>query len=72
LVIKGRLAVCHLVETPERSATFYAGGVCEANYWLEFSAARQTMSPHLSAVENEALFGSASSPTAMGIITARD
>jgi 6-pyruvoyltetrahydropterin/6-carboxytetrahydropterin synthase len=55
------LAACHLVETPERSATFYAGGVCEANYWLEFSAARQTMSPHLSATQNETLFGIAAS-----------
>ena len=64
--LKARLAVCHLVETPERSATFYAGGVCEANYWLEFSAARQTMSPHLSAVENETLFGIASSPYGHG------
>ena len=64
--LRAHLAVCHLVETPERSATFYAGGVCEANYWLEFSAARQTMSPHLSAVENEALFGIASSPYGHG------
>jgi 6-pyruvoyltetrahydropterin/6-carboxytetrahydropterin synthase len=60
------LAACHLVETPERSATFYAGGACEANYWLEFSAARQTMSPHLSATENETLFGIASSPYGHG------
>ena len=59
--LEASLAACHLVEAPERSATFYAGGVCEANYWLEFSAARQTMSPHLNAAENEALFGVASS-----------
>ena len=70
--LRGQPAACHLVETPERSATFYAGGVCEANYWLEFSAARQTMSPHLSAAENEALFGVAvARRTGMGIITAR-
>ena len=55
-----------LVETPERSATVYASGVAEANHWLEFSAARQTMSPHLSAAESEALFGIASSPYGHG------
>ena len=64
--LKASLAACHLVENPERSATFYAEGVCEANYWLEFSAARQTMSPHLSATENETLFGVASSPYGHG------
>jgi 6-pyruvoyltetrahydropterin/6-carboxytetrahydropterin synthase len=64
--LEASLAACHLVETPERNATFYAGGVCEANYWLEFSAARQTMSPHLSATENETVFGSASSPHGHG------
>lgn len=61
-----RLVACHLVETPERSATIYADGLSEANYWLEFSAARQTMSPHLSAAENDALFGIASSPHGHG------
>ncbi len=33
------------------------------NYWFEFSAARQTMSPHLSKAENERLFGDAASFT---------
>jgi 6-pyruvoyltetrahydropterin/6-carboxytetrahydropterin synthase len=60
--LEAKLVACHLVETAERSATIYVSGLCEANYWLEFSAARQTMSPHLSAAENEALFGSATSP----------
>lgn len=60
------LVACHLVESPERSATCYADGGCEANYWLEFSAARQTMSPHLSAAENEQLFGGAASPFGHG------
>jgi 6-pyruvoyltetrahydropterin/6-carboxytetrahydropterin synthase len=55
------LAACHLIETPERSATFYSNGACEANYWFEFAAARQTMSPLLSAAENEKLFGRAAS-----------
>ena len=56
-----RLVACHLSESPERSATFYSDGACEANYWFEFSAARRTMSPQLSAEENARLFGSATS-----------
>jgi 6-pyruvoyltetrahydropterin/6-carboxytetrahydropterin synthase len=52
-----RLVAVHLRETPERSATAYADGAVEANYWFDFSAARQTVSPHLSASENEKLFG---------------
>ena len=64
--LTARLAVCHLQETPERSATCYADGLVEGHHWLEFSAARQTMSPHLSATENEHLFGSAASPHGHG------
>jgi 6-pyruvoyltetrahydropterin/6-carboxytetrahydropterin synthase len=60
------LVGCHLTETPERSATFYSSGVCEANCWFAFSAARQTMSPNLTAKENEQLFGVASSPHGHG------
>jgi 6-pyruvoyltetrahydropterin/6-carboxytetrahydropterin synthase len=52
-----RLVAVHLRETPERSATAYADGPIEANYWFNFSAARRTISPHLSAPENERLFG---------------
>ena len=52
-----RLVAVHLRETPERSATAYADGPVEANYWFDFSAARRTISPHLSASENERLFG---------------
>jgi 6-pyruvoyltetrahydropterin/6-carboxytetrahydropterin synthase len=52
-----KLCAVHLRETPERSATAYADGVVEANYWFEFSAARKTMSPNLSAAENKNLFG---------------
>lgn len=59
--LHAQLVACHLIETPERSATFYAHGVVEGNFWLEFSAARQTTSPHLSAAENKKLFGAASS-----------
>jgi len=63
---EAKLVTCHLCESPERSATFYANGATDENHWLEFSAARQTMSPHLSAEENEKLFGSASSPHGHG------
>jgi 6-pyruvoyltetrahydropterin/6-carboxytetrahydropterin synthase len=59
--VDAKLAVCHVTESPERSATFYSGGACEANYWFEFSAARRTMSPHLSGKENARLFGRATS-----------
>jgi len=64
--LAARLVACHLVESPERSATFYADGRSDANFWLEFSAARQTMSPHLSAAENDLMFGNASSPHGHG------
>ena len=56
-----KLVACHLTESPERSATFYSNADCEANYWFEFSAARKTMSPRLSAKENTRLFGPATS-----------
>jgi len=59
--VDAKLAVCHVTESSERSATFYANGACEANYWFEFSAARRTMSPHLSEEENARLFGGATS-----------
>jgi 6-pyruvoyltetrahydropterin/6-carboxytetrahydropterin synthase len=55
--VEARLMACHLIETPDRSSTFYADGRSEANYWFEFSGARQTMSPRLTAAENERLFG---------------
>jgi len=51
------LCACHLSESPERSATYYFNGTCEANYWFEFSAARRTMSPQLNQEENARLFG---------------
>src|SRR5256884_2872311 len=60
--VQAKLCVCHLTESPERSATYYFTGACEANYWFEFSAARRTMSPHLSAEENVRLFGPATAP----------
>ena len=63
---KAQLVACHLTESENRSATFYAHGIVEANYWFEFSAARQTMSPQLAAAENEKLFGAAASPFGHG------
>lgn len=60
------LVACHLQESPERSATAYADGTLEENRWMEFSAARQTMSPRLSDAENQALFGRAASPLGHG------
>jgi 6-pyruvoyltetrahydropterin/6-carboxytetrahydropterin synthase len=59
--VSAKLVACHVAESPERSATFYSDGVCEATYWLEFSAARRTMSPHLSEEENARFFGKATS-----------
>jgi 6-pyruvoyltetrahydropterin/6-carboxytetrahydropterin synthase len=59
--VEAKLCACHLTESPDRSATYYADGACEANYWFEFSAARRTISLHLSAEENARLFGSATS-----------
>ena len=61
-----QLVACHLSESEERSATFFADGTSEANYWFQFSAARQTMSPRLTADENEKLFGAAASPFGHG------
>ncbi len=63
---KAQLVACHLSESDDRSATFYADGNCEGNYWFGFSAARQTASPQLSAAENEKLFGAAASPFGHG------
>jgi 6-pyruvoyltetrahydropterin/6-carboxytetrahydropterin synthase len=60
--VPANLVACHLIESPERSATYYSDGACDANYWLEFSAARQTMSPHLSLEENKQRFGDAVGP----------
>ncbi len=55
--VEAKLCACHLTECAERSATYYSTGACEANFWFEFSAARKTMSPLLSAEENVRLFG---------------
>ena len=63
---RAQLVACHLCESENRSATFYANGSVEGNYWFEFSAARQTMSPQLSDVENQKLFGASASPFGHG------
>jgi|SRR3954452_509167 6-pyruvoyltetrahydropterin/6-carboxytetrahydropterin synthase len=54
-----QLVAVHLREAPGRAATAYADGTCDSHYWFEFSAARRTMSPQLSADENARLFGAA-------------
>src|ERR1043166_2031438 len=54
-----KLVAVHLRESGSRSATFYASGECDAHYWFEFSAARETRSPQLSEEENQKLFGPA-------------
>lgn len=63
---QAELVACHLSESEDRSATYYSNGISEGNYWFEFSAARQTMSPQLSDAENEKLFGDAASPFGHG------
>src|SRR5262249_38538661 len=60
--LEAKLCVCHLSESPEQRATYYFTGTCETNHWFEFSAARRTMSPHLSPEQNLQLFGLATTP----------
>lgn len=60
------LSAVYLEETPQRSAAAYADGSYETSYDFRFSAARQTMSPHLTREENEKLFGIAASPHGHG------
>src|SRR5437763_15437082 len=31
--VQAKLCACHMTESPERSATCYSSGACEANYW---------------------------------------
>lgn len=61
-----RPVVCHLAQSPETEATVYADGRVERHYWIDFSAARRTYSPHLTEAENRALFGMASAPSGHG------
>jgi 6-pyruvoyltetrahydropterin/6-carboxytetrahydropterin synthase len=61
-----QLVACHLSESEDRSATYFGIGALESNYWFEFSAARQTTSPRLTAEENQKLFGVAASPFGHG------
>ena len=63
---QAELVACHLSESEDRSATYYSTGISEANYWFDFSAARQTMSPQLTDAQNEKLFGVAASPFGHG------
>jgi 6-pyruvoyltetrahydropterin/6-carboxytetrahydropterin synthase len=57
--VKAQLVAVHLRERPGRSATFYQDGTCDSHYWFEFSAARRTMSPHLTEEQNSRRFGRA-------------
>jgi 6-pyruvoyltetrahydropterin/6-carboxytetrahydropterin synthase len=59
--VNARLVAVHLREAPGRSATVFHDGACDSHYWFEFSAARRTLSPHLTDDENQRLFGSAAS-----------
>ena len=61
-----QLVACHLSESDDRSATYYADGTSDSHHWFDFSAARQTASPHLSQSDNEKLFGEAASPFGHG------
>jgi 6-pyruvoyltetrahydropterin/6-carboxytetrahydropterin synthase len=54
---RAKLAAVHVRETDLRTATAYANGAVDGNFWFEFSAARRTTSPHLSDAANEQLFG---------------
>jgi len=57
---------CHLQESPATGATAYNSGSVEREFWISFSAARRTFSPHLSEGENLELFGAAASPLGHG------
>jgi 6-pyruvoyltetrahydropterin/6-carboxytetrahydropterin synthase len=59
--VDAKLVACHLSESRDRSTTFYFDGTCDTNYWFEFSAARRTVSPHLSEQENARFFDKATS-----------
>lgn len=61
-----RPVAVHLMESPDAGATAYLDGRIERDIWLEFSAARQTWSPHLSPEENEKLFGVSARPHGHG------
>ncbi len=61
-----RPVACHVNFSPAIGATAFADGRIERDFWLEFSAARRTWSPHLSEDENMRLFGAAASPSGHG------
>lgn len=61
-----QMVACHVRESVSSSATAYDTGQTERHYWLEFSAARRTSSPHLSDDENDATFGVAANKSGHG------
>ena len=64
--LSARLVACHLAESAGGGATAWASGSVEREFWLSFSAARRTWSPHLSDEENAEYFGRAASPAGHG------
>ncbi|MCB2202258.1 6-carboxytetrahydropterin synthase [bacterium] len=50
---------CHLMESEATAATAYCSGRVERHFTIDFSAARRTLSPHLTDQENNRLFGEA-------------
>jgi 6-pyruvoyltetrahydropterin/6-carboxytetrahydropterin synthase len=64
--LAARPVVCHLDESAGTGATFYQSGLVERDFWMSFSAARRTWSPHLSEAENLERFGRAASPAGHG------
>jgi 6-pyruvoyltetrahydropterin/6-carboxytetrahydropterin synthase len=61
-----KLVACHLSESVDQSATYFGTGATILHHWFDFSAARQTTSPRLTAEENRKLFGVAASPFGHG------
>jgi 6-pyruvoyltetrahydropterin/6-carboxytetrahydropterin synthase len=57
---------CHIEVPPATEATAYVDGRVERDFWIQFSAARRTCSPHLTDEENRALFGVSASPMGHG------
>lgn len=57
--LDARPVACHVMDSPDSGATAFVDGRVERDFWMEFSAARRTFSPHLSEEENARRFGKA-------------
>ena len=64
--LSARPVACYLEDTNRTAATAFADGRIEEQYWVEFSAARSTRSPHLSESENSEIFGLSASRSGHG------